>query len=195
VGSVVVLTAVLGIAAVPAVSYSAGTGQRQGQYAAESFGAKPKKHKKAKTCKKGRVKKAGRCVKEKTSSTSRTAEPGTTTPATATTPATPLAPATSTPEAALSATIVIHTINCGNPPPETTVKEGCRAVENAPLRISRLGPNGEALSRVETEDDTVEVAPGHYGVAAVWSYGETPEKEVTVTARETVEVTLYIERI
>jgi hypothetical protein len=56
----------LGLAALPAVSYSAGARLHQGQHAGRSSKAKPKKPK----CKKGQGKRNGRCVKKKTAPTS-----------------------------------------------------------------------------------------------------------------------------
>jgi hypothetical protein len=82
--------AIIGIAAMPAVSYSAGTTQRHGQHAAGSS-----KSSKAKKCKKGQVRKNGKCVKKKTSPPSST-----------------MPPPTNTPEA-MSATLSIHVTKAG----------------------------------------------------------------------------------
>jgi hypothetical protein len=82
-GGLVALATALGIAAIPAVSYSAGIRQRDGEYAAKPSKAAAEKHKKAKKCKRGNVKKNGNCMKR--------------------------IPA---PEA-LSATIAVHVIACG----------------------------------------------------------------------------------
>jgi hypothetical protein len=161
------LVAVLGIAAVPSVSYSARALQRHGQYGARSSKAKTKKHREGERCKNGEVRKNGECVKRM--------------------------PA---PEAR-SATIIVHTISCGGAEETQGDPEGphshCGPLQNAKaVRISRLGPDREYLSSVETEDDTAHVVPGRYGVEAVGTISR--ETEVTVSAGRTVEVTLEIKR-
>jgi hypothetical protein len=58
-----VIVVILGIAAIPEVSYPARAG-RHGRYTAKSAAAKAEWHKKAKKCKTGQVRKNGKCVRK-----------------------------------------------------------------------------------------------------------------------------------
>lgn len=173
-GGLATLAAIAGIAALPAMSYSTGAAQRHGR-AGKSSKAKTKK------CKKDQVRKNGKCVKKKTApaSTPTTTAPATTTPA---------------PEV-LSGTIVVHVYSrregTGNmaAPPETLDETGF-------IRIRRLAPDGEGpthemTTEMTTREHTVHVAPGRYAVE-VPEPGR-PSGQVTVSAGQTAEVTLYIE--
>lgn len=162
-----VLVTVLGIAAVPDVSYSASTGPRDGQHAAKSAKAKPKKNKKVKKCKKGQVRKNGTCTKKAASPTS----PPSTAPPT-------------TPEA-LSATLVVHVSESGSPN------------ESAPIYVAKLKANGQVLTGFQTSEHTVHVSPGAYEISALSVFNPTTvsfqsPRRVTVAAGQQLEVMLEL---
>jgi hypothetical protein len=106
------------------------------------------------------------------------------------------------PEEALSATLVVHLVDraggvvlVGEPEKETSD-------ESSLIRIQTLGPENEVVSSVLTPDHTWPVAPGHYTIAAAQEVprghiqvyeGNDETKEVTVSAGQTVEITVYIQ--
>lgn len=107
---------------------------------------------------------------------------------TALTRTTPAPPSTATAglAEALSATLIVHVHGCGGP------LGGCRYYEDLALRITRLGPTGEALASIEPESHTVHVAPGVYEVAYLTERGGRPVQStrVTVIAGQEQEVRL-----
>jgi hypothetical protein len=63
------------------------------------------------------------------------------------------------------------------------------------LRINRLGADGDVLSSRITSKHELRVVPGHYGIAVMEGGAGTSvyvAKKVTVSARQTVEVTLTV---
>lgn len=162
-----VIVVIFGMAATPAVSYSAGAKQRQAQCAAKSCKSKAKKK-----CKKGQVRKNGKCVKTKTSSSS-------------TTPSS-FKPPTSTSEA-LPATLIVHVYQTGD--------SGTEADEGAPLYISDVG-EGRFVGKLETSEHTVHVRPSRYEITALSMTNPTTvalaSTIVTVSAGQTLELTLTI---
>jgi hypothetical protein len=178
-----VIAAVLGITGgVAAVgSTAAANAARHHAQCAKSSKSKTKQPKRGARCKKAR----------RTETTGakavRPSVPATTAPETPTT----TAPATPPAEEASSATIIVHTEACAPTPRPGPVNEQCRPDETVLLRISRLGPNGEVLTRAETENHTVRVTPGRYEIRA----GEPNNEEwrpaqVTVGAGQELAVTL-----
>ncbi len=96
----------------------------------------------------------------------------------------PPTPTTTTPEAP-SATLIVHVSDSGAPD------------ENAPLEISKLRGDGEAVSSFRTSEHAVHVAPGTYEVVALQIYNPTTvsfvsRKQVTVTAGQELDVTLEV---
>ena len=83
------------------------------------------------------------------------------------------------------------------PGPPNCQETPTRANETRPLRISRLGRNGEVLSSVETKEHAIRVAPGKYEIVALGRYvdgvdvGFSPTT-VNVSAGQKLEVSLEI---
>jgi hypothetical protein len=69
-------------------------------------------------------------------------------------------------------------------------QERCRPKESQPLRITRLGPGGEDLSSVETENHTVHLAPGRYEIGAAEAHSESRPTQVIVSAGQELAITL-----
>ena len=99
----------------------------------------------------------------------------------------------------LSATLTVHVYVEGGP--DRGGVPACAGTqcpsETQPLRISRLGPNGEVVSSVETAEHTIHVSPGTYEILALGRYvsgvdvGFTSTTEA-VGAGQELEVTLKI---
>jgi hypothetical protein len=158
------IAAIIGTAAMPAVSFSAGTGQRHGQYAA---GSSRSSKAKAKKCKKGQVRKHGKCVKKPT------------TPPSSTTP-----PPTSTPEA-MSATLVIHVSKAGQPD-EGAALHIAKLIDSQPVRGLETSEHTLHVTPGQYEITVINILnPTTVGFLA--------RKIVTVSAGQTAEVTLELE--
>lgn len=185
------IIAILGIAAAPAVSYSAGARATKTETRAEKL------RKALKACKKDKHKskvERKRCV--------------TTVP--------PPRPSSSEEvqrrrearearereeraqsEEALSATIIVHVF--ASYAQECTLEQAANhkcepsPEEGVQLRVSRLGSADEAASSIDTSEHTVHVAPGRYEVALTVDTAYKPQ-QVTVTAGQTQEVTIEILR-
>jgi hypothetical protein len=159
------IVAILGIAAMPAASYSAAAGSTKKETRVEKL------RKELKACKK---KDRSRSARRRCESLLR---PG------------PGGPRSrreleehKRQEEALSATIIVHVYGCSGP------AGGCRYYEDLALLITRLGPAGEALSSIELhpESHTVHVAPGEYEVAYLTKPGGRPVTGFGQSARATV---------
>ena len=94
------------------------------------------------------------------------------------------------PEEALSATLIIHVYLDGGPLGAHCYGTNCPD-EAQPLRITRLGANGEALSTAETQH-AVQVAPGQYEISGLDGRGGGPlgSTKVSVSACQELEVML-----
>lgn len=101
--------------------------------------------------------------------------------------------APTTPAPSLSATLIVHVPGgCG--PRRCETPTGTRELTSQPLRITRLGAGGEALSSLETHEHTVHVAPGLYEIAVLGDNGGAfTATKVTVSADQELEVTLEVD--
>lgn len=91
-------------------------------------------------------------------------------------------------------TLVIYVVAhygapCPGPEGGCTPKESFSA--SSPVTITRLSPDGEALSSFEIEARSVRVPPGEYGILA-YGMPATALDKVTVGKNQTVEVTLQV---
>jgi hypothetical protein len=161
------MAAIIGTAAMPAVSSSAGTGRHRGHDAA---GSSRSSKAKAKKCKKGQVRKHGKCVKKKTSPT---------TPPSSTTP-----PPTGTPETS-SATLVVH-VSKGGQADEGVALHIAKLEDGQPVRGLETSEHTVHVTPGQYEITVLNIVnPTTVGVLA--------RKIVTVSAGQTAEVTLEIE--